>query len=240
MNELSHLDLFSGIGGFSIASGACGFKTVGFSEVDPYCCRVLGERWPEIPNIGDVRITSNFARFRGCTIITGGFPCQPFSQAGKRRGKEDDRHLWPAMRAVIEVVRPTWIIGENVFGFVDMELDQSITDLESLGYEVQPLIVPACAVGARHVRQRVWILAHSIGSANGGGVGHNAISGQWKAAMSKALGIPMTSLWNPEWVESLMGYEIGHTELKLSQTPSSPKSLSLSSAGSRKSKKSVQ
>lgn len=163
-HELTHLDLFSGIGGFALAAGWAGFRTVGFSEVEPYACRVLEHRWPGVPNIGDVRITANFARFRGVTVLTGGFPCQPWSSAGKRGGTSDDRHLWPAMLSVIEVARPTWIIGENVPGLDHLgQLDACIDDLANLGYECQPFEVPACAVDAPHLRNRLWIVAHRNG-----------------------------------------------------------------------------
>mgnify|MGYP001016347144 FL=1 len=167
MNELTHLDLFSGIGGFKLAAQWAGFRTVGFSEVEPYACCVLAERWPDVPNIGDVRITANFSRFRGCTLLTGGFPCQPWSLAGKRMGANDDRHLWPAMLAVIEAVRPAWIIGENVPGLIGLALDNVCAELEARGYAVQPFVVPACAVDAKHRRDRVWIVAnHDRGFGN--------------------------------------------------------------------------
>ena len=159
-HELTHLDLFSGIGGFALAAGWAGFRTVGFCEREPYAQAVLGKHWPEIPICDDIfRLDAN--QYRGVTLLTGGFPCQPFSVAGQQRGSEDDRHIWPEMLRVIKECRPTWIIGENVPGIVEMELDNCISDLENIGYTVQPIIVPACAVDAKHRRDRVWILAHS-------------------------------------------------------------------------------
>lgn len=155
---MKHLDLFSGIGGFALACRMVGgIETIGFSEIDPYASAVLKKHWPDVPNYGDVRTVPTVE----CDLITGGFPCQPFSIAGKRRGAEDNRFLWPAMLDVIQRCRPTWVIGENVAGLIDMELDRCFADLENSGYEVQPLIIPACAVDAGHRRERVWIIAHA-------------------------------------------------------------------------------
>jgi DNA (cytosine-5)-methyltransferase 1 len=162
VRRITHLDLFSGIGGFALAAQAAGFSTVGFSEIEPYACKILKRHWPDVPNYGDIR---NVRGVR-CDLITGGFPCQPFSVAGKRRGSEDDRHLWPEMCRVIAEARPTWVLGENVPGIIGMELDRVLSDLETLGYACWPLIIPACAVDARHRRDRVWIVAHS-GSGEG-------------------------------------------------------------------------
>lgn len=160
--KLTHLDLFSGIGGFALAAQRAGFETVGFSEVEPYACKVLNERFPAVPNIGDVRQLANFAHLAGrITVLTGGFPCQPWSEAGKRGGASDDRHLWPAMCATIEALRPAWVIGENVPGLISLGLEDVCADLERRGYTTQPLTVPAVAAGAPHLRERVWILAHA-------------------------------------------------------------------------------
>lgn len=158
---LRHLDLFSGIGGFALGLRmASGFETVGFCEIDPFCQRVLRKHWPEVPIYGDIReLPTN--EFMGVDIITGGFPCQPFSVAGNQRGAEDDRHLWPEMFRVIKEVRPTWVLSENVFGFINMELDNTLSDLESEGYSCQTFIIPALAVDAKHRRDRVWIVAYA-------------------------------------------------------------------------------
>lgn len=153
----THLDLFSGIGGFALAAASAGFKTIGFSEIEPYACKVLKQNWPDVPNYGDIR---NVRGVRA-DLITGGFPCQPFSLAGKRGGATDDRHLWPEMLRVIGETRPTWVLGENVPGIISMELDRVLSDLESLGYACWPLTVPACAVDARHRRDRLWVMAYA-------------------------------------------------------------------------------
>jgi len=156
--ELTHIDLFSGIGGFALAAKWAGIKTIQFVEIDPFCQKVLMKNFPGVPIHNDIK-TYKYDRPTPF-ILTGGFPCQPFSVAGKRRGKEDDRYLWPKMLRVISEAKPTWVIGENVAGFISMGLDDCVSDLEREGYEVQPLIIPACAVGAPHRRVRVWIVAN--------------------------------------------------------------------------------
>jgi DNA (cytosine-5)-methyltransferase 1 len=153
------LDLFSGIGGFSLAASWAGIETVQFVEYDSYCQKVLNKNFPGVTIHGDIKT------YRGqpgsADIISGGFPCQPFSVAGKQRGAEDDRALWSEMFRIIKEVRPSWVIGENVTGIVNMELDNVLSDLESEGYQTQAFIIPACAVDAKHRRNRVWIVAYS-------------------------------------------------------------------------------
>lgn len=158
MNDLTHLDLFSGIGGFALAAQRAGFRTVGFSEVEPYACRVLAERFPGVPNLGDVRNRSAFAGVGKCTIVSGGFPCQPTSVAGKRLGPDDDRWLWPAALDIVSTVRPNWFIGENVLGLVSMGLDGVLSDLARIGYATQSFVIPACARRAKQWRNRVWVV----------------------------------------------------------------------------------
>jgi DNA (cytosine-5)-methyltransferase 1 len=160
MNEKTHLDLFSGIGGFALAAKWNGYRTVGFCDNEPYAQAVLKKHWPEVPCHKDIREVRG-ELYAGVTLLTGGFPCQPFSVAGKQRGKDDNRYLWPEMLRVIQEAKPTWIIGENVAGIVNLALDQVCADLEGQGYEVEPIIVPACAVDAPHRRDRVWIVGHS-------------------------------------------------------------------------------
>jgi DNA (cytosine-5)-methyltransferase 1 len=241
MNEnRTHLDLFSGIGGFALAARNCGIKTVAFCEIEPYCQKVLIKNFGSVmadteseregskssstregilqsdgkgktlanakcrkvdeqhqqsrghsksrrdtvgqraeaarqannesdsdridgcrPLIfGDIRQLDG-KRFRGVWLLTGGFPCQPFSVAGKQRGAADDRFLWPEMLRVIAEARPTWVLGENVAGIINMELDRVLSDLENLGYSAWPIIIPACAVDAKHRRDRVWIVCHA-------------------------------------------------------------------------------
>lgn len=156
---LRHLDLFSGIGGFALAAAWAGFTTVGFAEVDPFCSKVLKKHWPHVPNFGDVRTVPNLSKIN---LITGGFPCQPFSQAGKKKGRQDDRYLWPEFLRIIRANKPNWVVGENVAGIIHMELDNILDDLENEGYETRAFIIPASAVNAPHRRERVWIVAHAL------------------------------------------------------------------------------
>ncbi len=189
MNEPTHLDLFSGIGGFALAARQADFRTVAFVEIDKYCQRVLAKNFLGYPTeckdwrLQQSQFPSNIragspifadiftldgTQFRGVDLITGGFPCQPFSIAGKRRGKEDDRAIWPEMLRVITQARPAWVLGENVPGIITMELDNVLSDLEAIGYATRAFTIPACAVDARHRRDRVWIVAHAIDSGNRG------------------------------------------------------------------------
>lgn len=160
-----HIDLFSGIGGFALACRWNGIETVQFVEIDPFCQKVLNKNFPGVPIHDDIKTF----KYDGDPpfILTGGFPCQPFSCAGKRRGKEDDRYLWPEMLRVVSEAKPRWVIGENVAGFINMGLDQCVSDLENQGYEVQAFVIPACAVGAPHRRDRVWICAHAVNGKHG-------------------------------------------------------------------------
>ena len=225
---MKHLDLFSGIGGFSLACQWAGIETIGFVEIDKYCQKVLRRHFPNVPIVEDIRdvekikqvienaIGSNgrsesrdftdkgwIASEAGRTciqadterqvsvaitdnqpadidgrpkaikakqpaiLVTAGFPCQPFSVAGKRGSKEDDRYLWPETIAVIKAVKPSWILLENVTGIINLALDTVLSDLEGAGYSYGTLIIPACAVNAWHRRDRIWVVAHSNGNGEG-------------------------------------------------------------------------
>ena len=160
------LDLFSGIGGFSLGLEACGMTTTAFCERDPYCQSILKKHWPKTPIHTDVRKLDGKQYQNSIDVVAGGFPCQPFSVAGKRLGSEDDRHLWPEMLRIIRECRPRWVIGENVSGFVKMALDDVSSDLEGEGYAVRAFVLPAVAVEARHRRDRCFIIAHREDVAN--------------------------------------------------------------------------
>jgi len=167
---MRHLDLFSGIGGFALAaSWIWGAKhgIVGFCEIDSFCQKILKKHWPEVPMYSNIKELKG-DQFDAVELITGGFPCQPYSVAGKRAGAEDDRHLWPEMFRIIREVRPGWIIAENVPGIVNMELDQVLADLEGEDYTTETFIISACAVDAPHRRDRVWIVANSKQFRRGG------------------------------------------------------------------------
>ena len=221
---MKHLDLFSGIGGFALACRWNGIETIGFVEIDKFCQKVLNKHWPEVEIVEDIndikeiqRLVANTTEvyglqcnkeeenreicqcgeFRGCDslLLTGGFPCQPFSNAGRKRGATDNRYLWPQTLAVIEAIKPDWIVLENVPGILNMVFPDSSTevasqasfcevpndeiadygtisggidcDLKQAGYETVWLIIPACSLGAPHRRDRVWIVANRISNPKG-------------------------------------------------------------------------
>jgi len=189
MKKLVHLDLFSGIGGFALAvDRVWPGSTHIFCDNDLFCQEVLKKHWPDSKIYGDIRSitkesfttdttdsgggessepggwgthSSGLGNRTTTDLLTGGFPCQPFSQAGRRRGTSDDRYLWPEMLRVIEEARPQWVIGENVAGIEHMDFDGMLAQLEDKGYQIEVFDIPACAVGAPHKRRRFWIVAHA-------------------------------------------------------------------------------
>lgn len=189
---MTHGSLFSGVGGFDLAAEWAGFENLFHCEWNPFCRQVLKHHFPNSESYEDITKT-DFTKWRGkVDILTGGFPCQPFSVAGSRKGAEDDRYLWPQMLRAIEEIRPDWVIGENVAGILSMVLpgeeievggytdvtgesfketeerqlyvvERICQDFERIGYTVQPVVIPACAVGAPHQRDRVWFIANANG-----------------------------------------------------------------------------
>jgi DNA (cytosine-5)-methyltransferase 1 len=162
---MKHGSLFSGIGGFDLAAEWMGWQNVFHCEWNEFGQKVLHYHFPNSISYNDITQT-DFTIHRGrIDILTGGFPCQPYSGAGKRLGKEDDRHLWPEMLRAIREIQPTWVVGENVLGLVNwnggLVFDEVQADLEAQGYEIQPYVLPACAVNAPHRRDRVWFIAFS-------------------------------------------------------------------------------
>jgi len=162
---MRHVDLCSGIGGFAL-----GFQWAGlspqpqlFCDIEPWCRKILQQHWPNVPVASDVKeLASDPERFvPDCDILTAGYPCQPFSFAGKRKGEEDDRHIWPHILKIIAFKRPTWCIFENVYGHISLGLDSVLSDLEAEGYTTRTFVVPACGVNAPHKRNRLWIVAYT-------------------------------------------------------------------------------
>jgi len=162
---MKHGSLFSGIGGFDLAAEWMGWENVFHCEIDEFPRKILNYYWPNSISYHDIK-TTDFSVHRGkIDILTGGFPCQPYSAAGKRLGKEDDRHLWPFMLEAIRSIQPRWVVGENVRGLVNwsdgLVFEEVQVDLETEGYEVQAFILPAAGVGAPHKRDRVWFVAYA-------------------------------------------------------------------------------
>lgn len=162
---LKHLDLFSGIGGFSLGLESAGLvETVAFCDFDKYCQQILKKNFPGVPIYEDVK-ELNYDKLKAdgidtIDIITGGYPCQPFSVAGRKKGEEDPRHVWPEMFRLVQELRPTWVIGENVGGHIKLGLDTVLENLESEGYSARTFSISASSIGANHKRERVWIIAN--------------------------------------------------------------------------------
>lgn len=165
---MNHIGLFEGIGGFSLAARWMGWETISWCEINPFCQTVLKHHFKNAKAHSDIK-TTDFSIYRGqCDILTGGFPCQPYSTAGKRLGTEDERHLWPEMLRAIREISPRWVVGENVRGLTNwnggLVFDEVQADLEAEGYEVLPFLLPACAVNAPHRRDRIWFIAYASGT----------------------------------------------------------------------------
>lgn len=159
-HEIIHASLFTGMGGFDLAAEWMGWTNAFNCEIDQFCRRILNYYWPNIESYEDIKQT-DFTIWRGrVNVLSGGFPCQPYSQAGKRKGKEDERHLWPEMLRAIREIKPNYVVGENVLGITNwnggLVFEEVQTDLEAEGYEVQTYILPAVSVNAPHRRDRVW------------------------------------------------------------------------------------
>ena len=172
---MAHVDLCSGIGGFALGfEWAELSRPVLFCDIEPWSRKVLAKHWPDVPIAKDVKELANDpARLvPDCDILTSGYPCQPFSVAGKQRGAEDDRHIWPQIFTIVQAKRPNWCVFENVSGHINLGLDQVLSDLEAEDYTCQPFVVPACAVNAPHRRDRLWIIAHTNSQGEPDGAKH--------------------------------------------------------------------
>ena len=172
---MTHGSLFSGIGGFDLAAEWMGWQNIFQVEIEEYCQRLLAQNFPNVERHRDIREFDGKQYAGRIDIISGGFPCQPFSQAGKRQGKEDPRHLWPQMLRIISEIKPRWVLGENVSGIFSwsggLVFDEIQSDLADIGYETIPVRIPAVAVGAPHRRDRWWFIAHSKSARKFGRVG---------------------------------------------------------------------
>lgn len=161
------LELFAGIGGIALAEQMAGIEVAGLCEYADYPRMILQKHWPNVPLFKDVKkidreeLTNAGISPDSIDIVSGGFPCQPFSIAGHRKGTEDDRDLWPEMFRIIKQIWPAWVVGENVANFASMELDRTLSDLESIGYDTRAFVLPALAVGAPHQRLRTFIVANT-------------------------------------------------------------------------------
>jgi DNA (cytosine-5)-methyltransferase 1 len=171
------IDLFSGIGGFSLAGRWMGWETIQFCEIDKYCQGILNQHFPNVPIHNNIKtLTGEQIKTKPNEpiILVGGFPCQPYSVAGKRKGNEDDRHLWPEMLRIIQSISPNYVVGENVGGLLSwsggLVFEQVCVDLEAIGYEVQPFIIPAAGVNAPHKRNRIWFVAKNTNRSFNGGL----------------------------------------------------------------------
>ena len=167
---MKHIGLFEGIGGFSLAARWAGWETIAWCEWNEFGQKVLRHHFPEAEGFGDITKTDFKKYANRIDILTGGFPCQPYSLAGKRKGKEDERHLWPEMLRAIREIRPPYVVGENVFGLINwnggMVFNEVQADLEAEGYEVWAYVLPACAINAPHRRDRVWFVAYNQHNGN--------------------------------------------------------------------------
>ena len=167
---MRHVDLCSGIGGFALGfEWAKLSKPVLFCDIEPWSRQVLAKHWPDVPIAEDVKELANDPdrNVPDCDILSAGYPCQPFSLAGKRGGEEDPRHIWPYILRIVAFKRPSWCVFENVYGHLTLGLDQVLLDLEAEGYATRTFIVPACSVDAPHRRDRIWIIAKNMGDTSG-------------------------------------------------------------------------
>ena len=195
MEKLRHGSLFSGIGGFDLAAEWMGWENVFHCEWNEFGQRVLKHYWPNAESFSDITKT-DFTKYYGTIdVISGGFPCQPYSSAGKRRGKEDERHLWPEMLRAIREVSPRFVVGENVRGLTNwnggLVFDEVCAELESLGYQVAPVIIPACGLGAPHKRERIWFVAYAENSGYRGGLCEQCRTREWQLLSEKQRGDQM-------------------------------------------------
>jgi DNA (cytosine-5)-methyltransferase 1 len=165
---MRHGSLFSGIGGFDLAAEWMGWENVFHCEWNSFGQKILKHYWPNAESFSDITKTDFTKYANRIDVLTGGFPCQPYSTAGKRKGKEDERHLWPEMLRAIKEISPSYIVGENVRGLTNwnrgLVFDEVCAEMENIGYQVAPILIPASGVGAPHRRERIWFVANANGN----------------------------------------------------------------------------
>lgn len=213
------LSLCSGIGAIDLAAVIAGCEIAGQVEIDPFGQDVLLKNFGDLPRRADIKEVATYdaetltSIFGDIDIVAGGIPCQPFSSAGKRRGVEDDRHLWPYAFAIIKKCQPTWVLIENVRNFATMALDLVLSDLESAKYEARAIILPACAIGAPHIRERCFVLAYLSGERSGSWRAESAgQQGQSNTHCNSAANIvayPGSARWQEQYAPTISG-EVGH------------------------------
>ena len=241
MSDLTHLSLFSGIGGLDLAAEWAGFRTVGQCEWADYPRDVLEKHWPGLPRWRDIRTLTGDDFYektglRTVTVLSGGFPCQPFSTAGKRRGKDDDRYLWPEMLRVISEIRPSWVVGENVAGLIRIALDEILSELQDAGYEARAYSSEARDVGGclKASESLLWPRPTTGAPLCGGTYNFRQMeklrdSGIITEEERKNLTCGSGGNSNPALMEWLMWFPLGWTDLSASETPSCTSSSTPSS-----------
>jgi len=187
--------LFSGIGGLDLGLERAGMEVIWQSEIDPYACKVLSKHWPAVVNHGDIK-TINWGDIVRPDVLCGGYPCQPFSTAGKRNGEDDPRHLWPWVREAISELRPKYAIMENVRGHLTMGFDKVLADLATIGYDAQWQIVSAASVGAPHRRDRLIFVAYPQGHGQRRGHRKNSTTISERPSIQKTLGRSSSTMAN--------------------------------------------
>ena len=205
--------LFSGIGGLDLGLERAGMDVIWQSEIDPYACKVLDKHWPTVPNLGNIK-EIDWSQVERPNVICGGYPCQPFSTAGKRQGEGDARHLWPWVRECIAELRPRYAVLENVRGHLSLGFGTVLGDLATIGYDTEWQVIPAAAVGAPHRRDRVFIVAYakSIGG-NGRKNRDNSIS----IGTRKEMGVKTRAISGDVADTDSIGWVYGQTELNATE-----------------------